>query len=1833
MIRYALLTLAFSVFGVFLTYAQITIAGTEIFNQAKAEYFDKMGNQFSTVSPIVSFIVRSVPRLTVSPDEKEPSATVAANERIVRAFRLCNTGNVPDNYQISRADVSSPANFEGLYFDLDADGVITANDLRITINQTPSPTIEINACINVLADIQTNQIAVGNQLIIDLTARSVSVQKISDVGKIINIAGNSAILTSPNNPNAPPLKLVNQQQIYVGATGERLNYSISFRNRGDVAAQNVVLIDELPGELSYVANSLRIDGRSVTDVPNDDEGTVIGQRIEIRFAQPIAPNQIVNFNFQAIVSGNVPAGFGISNIANLSASNAPLVDSNPAIVIVNPFGVVYSGNSGGNVAISNARVAVFIDSQAEVLATFPPNGFEPNTANENPFVSNQQGRYSFALDGNQNQVPANYYINVTSEDYRARMLEVTLVSGNSGLYNLQIRALDGMPIAVANGFELTTQNVSIGGVGALAFNIPMFSRSNLEISKSADRAQAEIGDNVNYRIDVHNAGSDVITNFSVRDTLPFSFSYIPGTARIVRGRNETSIDPQFTGETMVFNVGDLGAGERISITYRVRIGVNARLGDQYNVAVGSGTFPNGDSISTEPVKVAVRINGGIFSMRQIIIGRVFVDDNKNNLFDKGEKGVPNVRLYLANGASVITDSEGLYSFPAVSEGAQVIEIDPLTVPEKHYLVESNVASEKSWTRLLRSPIGGGGLLRQNFALVSKVPLISKAAESDSGIAIQKPVSLDLSSEKKPATKNEETEKSLIALNIGEVRIENLEDQQVIKNQAINLDVSVFLKWKVELQLNGQKIADNNIGTTREDSKIQVTTYTFIGLSVKAGPNKLKVSSVNPQGELTSSKEITVFGRGNAKRIEIVPSKNELESSGRDRTKITIRAFDAWNNPAQDSTVAFQTSSGSLVKQAIEFKTDDLSQIAAFLGVKKDSGNMPSQQENIALTDGVAEIELVSGNQIGEAQLTANLGNVETIEKIRLIPELRPTILVGLAELSIGKNSPEMALQNSDDKIRGHIQFFYRGRIFGSKNLLTLAYDSQQPLNRIAGQDRLFQLNPLDRAYAIFGDSSTRFQDTESNSRVYARLDRGRNYALFGDFEADMNSNRLIGYSRKLTGVKLHLENRKGDFITVTGAKPDTSFARQIIPGGSLSFVQLDFPDILIGSEVLNLEVRDRRNPEIILGREPLTRGVDYNIDFSTGTIIFLRPITAFDYQLNLIQVVATYEYRSIGLSSGVYTARASKNFERLGLRIGFSMVDQRQKDQSPFRLAGTDFSLTLPNRGMLEGEFGISRGFFNNGYSNQLENPSQNGNAFLVTLNQPLPQFLGSTLKAEYSSASEHFFNPFGATITPGSTRGFIGLEAKPFDRSNVKLSFIGERNKTSNVDNKRNTAGILWSQVLNNKVRVNFGYDFRSYTDNLSENTTNSNLLTVGAEWKPTDRLELAIKREQNLTDADPSFPNQTIISANYRVNDFATIFFTQRLASAEISPIADVGGTGFTASRARKETAIGVESKLGKYSSLVGRYQLENGVNSRDSFAVIGLNNRLPLNKQLALDFGYERGFHISGEEKSFNNIHIGTSWTPSDSFRASARYELRDRNGFGQSLSVGAAGVLKKGWTTLARFQYGNIALKARSNRIMDGQLSFAIRPHDTDRYGILFGYNYRNSFLSGRTGESPTRLRADTLSADGFYQLNSRLEFYGRSAMRISGDGNPSLQFASTLTYLLQARLQYRLSNSFDLAAETRSLFQPSSKSSTQNYALETGYWLVPDFRLAIGYNFKDVREINNFGNNRGGFYFNATSKISNLFNLFGTSKEGLNAPEEKDSENDRIGVAKSNKQVP
>jgi hypothetical protein len=439
------------------------------------------------------------------------------------------------------------------------------------------------------------------------------------------------------------------------------------------------------------------------------------------------------------------------------------------------------------------------------------------------------------------------------------------------------------------------------------------------------------------------------------------------------------------------------------------------------------------------------------------------------------------------------------------------------------------------------------------------------------------------------------------------------------------------------------------------------------------------------------------------------------------------------------------------------------------------------------------------------------------------------------------------------------------------------------------------------------------------------------------------------------------------------------------------------------------------------------------------------------------------------------------------------------------------------------------------------------------------------------------------------------------------------ECNKTSNVDNRRLTGSLFWTESIGDRLRATVGYDFRRLRDNLTERETDSNLVTVGAEWQATDKLQLSVKREQNLSEADPTYPNQTTLAANYQWNQYTKLFFSQRLASAPITPISDAAATGFVATGARRETAVGIETRLGRFASLNSRYQLENGINGTDSFAVIGLSNRLNLNKELSLDLGYERGFHLDGEGESFNSAHFGLSWQPTEDFRTTGRYELRDRGGFGSVLTLGAAGRLFDNLTSMARVQFARTNFGGRESASSSATAAVAWRPLESDRAGLLLSYTRRDLSQQGADGRGGTRDRSDLLSSDAYYQATRNVELYGRLAFKFGDTMSPELARVSSFTYLTQGRVVYRVGPYVDFAGEMRWLAQPSTRTARASMGTELGFWVLPDLRLGGGYNWVGAGEPAASGGlaaGRRGFYFTISSKLSNLFDLFGTSRAGL-----------------------
>ena len=219
------------------------------------------------------------------------------------------------------------------------------------------------------------------------------------------------------------------------------------------------------------------------------------------------------------------------------------------------------------------------------------------------------------------------------------------------------------------------------------------------LQKTGDRAVAEVGDTLRYSITVQLTSGVRPRQTTVVDRLPAGFTYIAGTASVDGMR---IADPAGgVGPVLAFNLGPMPATNRQVLQYRVRLGVGSQQGDGINRArahacgvpagcVGpDGRTPLPGSVATNEGQHRVRITGGVFATEACVLGKVFVDCNRNHLQDREEPGIPGVRLLLSDGTNLVSDVEGKYSVCGLPPRSHVLRIDPHTLPRGSRLTGSS----------------------------------------------------------------------------------------------------------------------------------------------------------------------------------------------------------------------------------------------------------------------------------------------------------------------------------------------------------------------------------------------------------------------------------------------------------------------------------------------------------------------------------------------------------------------------------------------------------------------------------------------------------------------------------------------------------------------------------------------------------------------------------------------------------------------------------------------------------------------------------------------------------------------------------------------------------------------------------------------------------------------------------------------------------------------------------------------------------------------------------------------------------------------------------------
>jgi hypothetical protein len=308
----------------------------------------------------------------------------------------------------------------------------------------------------------------------------------------------------------------------------------------------------------------------------------------------------------------------------------------------------------------------------------------------------------------------------------------------------------------------------------------------------------------------------------------------------------------------------------------------------------------------------------------------------------------------------------------------------------------------------------------------------------------------------------------------------------------------------------------------------------------------------------------------------------------------------------------------------------------------------------------------------------------------LAADPRDWILVGFAEGTVGFNTlsdnqvaAEAAGHDDGYFDDGKIAFFAKGRIRGDY-LLTLAYDSESDRHENANRFRT-EVDP-DAYYPLYGDQSEQRYEASSQRKLYVKLERRQFIALFGDFDTGLSVTELSRYERRFNGLQVEYQGENAGY-SIFAAETDQSFVRDELRGdGTSGLYQLSTAPIIMNSETVHIETRDRFDTGRVLRSDKLSRFLDYNLDTMDGTLYFKTPVPSRDAEFNPIFIVVEYESSATASEDVIAGGRMSLRTSDDRIEAGVTHINEGQQGAEA-DLSGVDFRWQATDATLVKAEY------------------------------------------------------------------------------------------------------------------------------------------------------------------------------------------------------------------------------------------------------------------------------------------------------------------------------------------------------------------------------------------------------------------------------------------------------------------------------------------------------------------------------------------------------------------
>lgn len=943
---------------------------------------------------------------------------------------------------------------------------------------------------------------------------------------------------------------------------------------------------------------------------------------------------------------------------------------------------------------------------------------------------------------------------------------------------------------------------------------------------------------------------------------------------------------------------------------------------------------------------------------------------------------------------------------------------------------------------------------------------------------------------------------------------------------------------------------------------------FIAVALTPGSHRLRVRMLN-----SWSKErwdsVAVHVTGAPTSFEAEAKRVTLVADGQTIATARIRVLDAWGVPVVNRPQI------TVVAEGAEVVNPDTDASSVGVQVAADEG-------------GWLTILLRPGHTVEQGSLHLSYGSLRGDLPLDILPAVQPLLLTGSGLVGIGASYHAYGAITA----RGHLD---------DRTSFLVSYDSRR---LDAGTDAFARsADPLAEAqYPILGDASSYRTTTASTYQLAARVERGFDWLAFGDIGINGGLNTELGlstYRRALPGLAARYTT--GPVVWQGFGAVTSQLLRQVqIRGAGVSGPFQFGGTIRFGTEQVTVETRERNNAEHILSREVLTRFVDYEIDYETGSLLLKRPVPAADTYGNPVFLVVLYEAESGGANSEVWGVRATVDGAQF---IGRSALDSARMGttwvhESPeaggHQLLGADLRLVERHGLSLGGEVSFSNG------------PDSNGTATALAGSYG---FLGGAgqLSAKWLDVSREFGNPANPALQGGTSEVILGAQYKR-DTREFQLGYNWQRFDVQDQEREEARASVLQSigsdvQVLGSLASHHFlGPD-------LNDNTWGAE---AKVSWKrPQSRLGMWTDGRVDLGGSGASqSPSYVGVGASFDVTSGVSLEARHRRAFLP-------GDSG-----SYSVTDIGIKSRIGAGTEAYGSYQIA-GVSGMDNAALVGLRNRLHVGPSWTLNTLFERRVGLGGagtldpvraapflqQEENYWSVGAGAEYLPLLApYRLSARAEFKDGDINSNRLLALAGDIsLNPGLALLTRQNFLKTE-QANADTTIFGHAyvslwGVAFRPTHDNKWNILAKFQWinalnpnRGSVLGGSGEEGRT-----ILAVEAIYQPSAASEIAARLASRRStsslvasdGTGVALKSLADFLglrgSLVIMPRLEARL--------DGRLLMERTSGESRYQISPQLAFLPQQALEVVTGYRFGDLQDPDFASDDGDGWFVTFSARVT------------------------------------